>query len=382
MKDKILFVDDEENILFSMRRNLRMFYDVHTALDAEEGLQILEAEGPFKVVVSDYRMPGTDGMQFLIKVRDRYPKIMRIMLTGQAEFQTAIDAVNHGDLFRFITKPFPPSEMKLILQDAIKQYKLVESEKDLLQKTLNGAIKLMVDILSITYPTAFSFTGRLRELAKKVGHRLEVKQKWQLELAASLSQIGVIGLPAELIEKAYMGTELNEEELTAFQSHYEAGSNFVGRIPRLESIAEGIYSQGKHFDGGGVPADEVAGKEIPFLSRLLKVLFDFQVLANAGLDSEEAIDVMQAKKGIYDPSILIALSQELNEMEEGLALKQLKIIELRSGMVIAEDLYTTSEVLLMKRYSELNDVNILRLSGLVREQKIPQFISVFVEKSE
>lgn len=376
MKPKVLFVDDEQNILFSMKRNLRTQFEVYTAESAEEGWKTLRDKGPFKVVVSDYRMPGINGMQFLVKVREIFPEAIRIMLTGQADFQTAIDAVNKGELFRFLSKPFPARDMISVIHDAVKQFDLIEAEKELLQKTLNGTIKLMVDMLSISNPTAFSLAGQMRDLAPKLCKHLKVEDTWVIELGASLSQIGVLGLPSDLIEKVYGGEVLELTETEAFIEHYETGFSLLNRIPRLESVAEGIYYQGKHFDGTGYPTDDFKGKEIPLLGRLLKVLFDYQVRLNAGHSGDDALTEMQGDIGAYDPEILNALASEVINIEDGLVLRELTIFELQTGMIVAQDIKTSTGILLMKKRSEINDINILRLAGLAHEGKIAKKIQV------
>lgn len=108
MSYKILCVDDDSNILQGYKRALRRDFDIFIAEGGLEALSIIEKEGPFAVVVSDMRMPVMDGVQFLSRVRDIAPETVRMMLTGNADQQTAIIAVNEGNIFRFLTKPCPP----------------------------------------------------------------------------------------------------------------------------------------------------------------------------------------------------------------------------------------------------------------------------------
>jgi len=106
MNEKILFVDDDLNILHSFKRNLRKHFNIATASGGEEGLEKLTQDGPFAVVVSDMRMPGMNGTQFLSQVREKYPNIVRILLTGQADMKDAIEVVNQGQIHQFLTKPY------------------------------------------------------------------------------------------------------------------------------------------------------------------------------------------------------------------------------------------------------------------------------------
>jgi len=117
MKPKILLVDDEPNILQSYRRGLRKEWNVVTALSGEEGLQSIENQGPFSVIVSDFNMPRMDGIKFLAKSMENAPGSVRIMLTGQGDFQIATRAVNEGNIFRFITKPCTLEQLDNALKD-------------------------------------------------------------------------------------------------------------------------------------------------------------------------------------------------------------------------------------------------------------------------
>jgi DNA-binding NtrC family response regulator len=125
MNEKILCVDDEANILESYQRTLRKQYLIDTALGAEKGLATIGSQGPYAVIVSDMRMPGMDGIQFLAKVKDMLPDTVRIMLTGQADQYTAIQAVNEGNIFRFLTKPCSPDVLTKALDAGIQQYRLI-----------------------------------------------------------------------------------------------------------------------------------------------------------------------------------------------------------------------------------------------------------------
>ena len=135
MSDKILFVDDEENILQSIKRELRKRFEVFTACGGTEALDVLRKDGPFAVIVSDMRMPVMDGIQLLTTVKDIYPETVRLMLTGNADQETAIEAVNKGAIFRFLNKPCPTPTLAMALALAVRQYRLITAEKELLNKT-------------------------------------------------------------------------------------------------------------------------------------------------------------------------------------------------------------------------------------------------------
>jgi DNA-binding NtrC family response regulator len=180
MNKKILLVDDDENILASYRRQLGLRLELFTANNAENGWDILQKLGPIAVVISDYKMPGVDGIAFLERVKEIAPDTVRIMLTGYADIDMAINAVNQGNIFRFLTKPCPIKDFIYAIAAALEQYRLICSERELLEQTLKGSIKLLIDILSISKPQEFNQLSRLRNLAKRIALRLNVEKLWEV----------------------------------------------------------------------------------------------------------------------------------------------------------------------------------------------------------
>ena len=122
LTDKILLVDDDPKVLDALRAMLRGRFNVSTALGAETGLQMLRSAGPFAVVVSDFKMPGMNGVEFLSLAREISPCTVRVMLTGYADMDTAVAAVNTGEVFRFHTKPCPAASLRQTLQDALDKF--------------------------------------------------------------------------------------------------------------------------------------------------------------------------------------------------------------------------------------------------------------------
>lgn len=208
MTERILFVDDDANVLQALQRQLRKKFDFDISSDPELALQSLGTNGPYAVIVSDMQMPGTNGVQFLGKVREQAPHSMRIMLTGNVDQQTAMDAVNRGTIFRFLTKPCSTEVLCEILTAAIVQYRLITAEKDILEKTLSGSVRLLTEILGLVNPIIFSRSSRIRQVARELARTLGLENMWQLEVAAMLSQIGCITLTPQTLEAIYAGKEL------------------------------------------------------------------------------------------------------------------------------------------------------------------------------
>jgi YesN/AraC family two-component response regulator len=194
MTHKILLVDDEQNILDGLKRILRNEFSIEVACGGEIALKMMETAGPFAVVVSDMRMPGMNGVQLLKIIRERTPDVVRLMLTGNSEIQTAISAVNEGSVFRFLAKPCSEEVIKGALNAALAQYDLITAEKEILEKTLRGSVKVLTDILALVNPAAFSRTSRVLHTMQHLVQQLGLHDIWRYELAAMLSQIGCVAL--------------------------------------------------------------------------------------------------------------------------------------------------------------------------------------------
>ena len=237
MSEKILCVDDDANILQAYQRILHKEFAIETAKQGRAGLEAIRTRGPFAVIVSDLRMPEMDGIHFLTAVRECAPESVRIMLTGQADLNTAIAAVNEGNIFRFLTKPCPPETLGKALRAALEQHRLMEAERVLLKKTLIESVQVLTETLGLVNPAAFTRTSRVKRYVKHMAAQLHLPDVWQFELAAMLSQIGCVTLPPDVFDKVYAGQPLSKDEQQMFSDHPKVASNLLAKIPRLEAIA-------------------------------------------------------------------------------------------------------------------------------------------------
>ena len=353
MTEKILFVDDEPNVLQSIRRNLRKAFDMDFAEGGEEALNMLGANGRYAVIVSDMRMPGMNGVELLSQAKAEWPDTVRMMLTGNADQQTAVDAVNHGDIFRFMNKPVEPEELAGAVQSAIRQHQLITAERELLEKTVRGSIKALADVLSLTNPELFGRTTRLKNRVKLLVSSMSIAETWQIESAAMLSQIGCVAVPTEVVRKRAKGQALSADEMSAFATHAAVGADLVMKIPRLEGVAESVRYQEKNFDGSGFPTGGPAGDDIPLGARLLKLVIDLDAAESSGLDPMAAVDKLKQNAGQYDPAILAALETLLAD-EPSFECKTVNIGKLTDTMILAQDVLTADNVLLIAKGQEMN----------------------------
>jgi response regulator RpfG family c-di-GMP phosphodiesterase len=235
---RVLCVDDEPRVVESLAVQLRHHYHILTANSGLEALRMLKEHGAPAVIVSDMRMPAMDGATLLKHVRQLYPETTRILLTGDTGRDSAIAAVNEGQIFKFLTKPCRTEQLRAAIDAAVMQHRLVVAEKVLLQETLIGCIKALVDILAITNPVAFGRSTRLKRLATAIAEAMGNPGFWQLEAAAMLSQIGYISLPVELVEKLYYAKRLTPEERVLADGAPQVAKKLLGRIARLEPVLE------------------------------------------------------------------------------------------------------------------------------------------------
>jgi response regulator RpfG family c-di-GMP phosphodiesterase len=375
MNVKILCVDDDSNVLEGFQRNLRKRFQVDTALSGEQALRLIDPSAPYAVIVSDMKMPAMDGVQLLQKVQAKSPETVRIMLTGNADQQTAIAAVNQGHIFQFLNKPCAPETLIQAIENGVRQFHLLRAEKDLLENTLKGSIKVLTEVLSLIEPHAFGRGQTLQDYMRSFAEFLGIPFTWELELAALLSQIGYLTIPPELMLKQRQGLSLVGAERDLFARLPEIGSNLLSHIPRLESIARIVLYHHKNFDGTGFPADSVAGEDIPIGARILKVLSDLHDLESTGLPKFKALQSMQKQAGLYDPRVMDAAFACFDVYLQQSALaaapaRQIAFKELQPGHTLSRDVKTTDGTLILTTGTKISPAmleklrNFAHLSGI------------------
>lgn len=234
-------------------------------------------------------------------------------------------------------------------------------EKELLDQTLKGSIKILIDIMGIMNPVAFSHIGNLRTLARQLALRLQIKNTWEIELAVLLSQIGTVTVPLEVLEKKQAGQELSPSEEEIFSSHPIVARRLLQNIPCLTDIAEGLAYQLKSYDGEGFPADTRKGKHIPLIGRLMRVLLAFNDLRKKGMKPKKVVAALRLQSGSYDPDILDALEAEVMKVEQGYVVRAKLLSEVFPGMLIAESIVDGNDVVLIPAGYEITEVLKLRL---------------------
>lgn len=304
---RILCVDDEPNILESFRRQLRGKFELEVATSGAAAIEILKSGQKFSVVVSDMRMPGMDGVEFLKHVQKMSPLTVRVMLTGNVDQDTASKAVNEGQIFRFVNKPCSSDVLEKVLEAATAQFNLLSAEKDLLQNTLSGSIKMLSEILSMGDPVAFGSGSAAREPINLIAKTLKLVNVWELDLAAMLHPVGWVTVPETVKNKFRNSQSLTAEETAMIEKIPELGSQFIGSIPRLEGVAKIILYGEKNYDGSGFPKDTVKAKQIPEGARILKIAKELLKLQAQGFTRTQTLESLRAAPAKFDNEIVTKL---------------------------------------------------------------------------
>ena len=382
-KGRILIIDDEKNVLEGLRRQLHRRFDLVLASGGDEGLASLKENGPIAVVVCDMNMPGRTGIEVLADIAEHAPDTVRIMLTGQADLATAMNAVNHGSIFRFYTKPCAAEVLAAGLEAGLEHYRLVTAERDLLNKTLAGSIKVLTDVLALIDADSFGRTERVRRLAKDAAGALGIERHfWKLEMATMLAPIGFVALPPGLAKKARNHEPLAPVEREMIDASAKTAHKLICNIPRLQEVAGYVLYQGKNVDGSGFPCDGKAGSDIPLGARILRILHDFAQGLDQGIDPRDTLGSMAKRDEVYDQSLLKKLAPVLMRDEQDMNDGSAKVIDVQLGALHAGDVLQAaiidqeSEDLILAKGATITELYIERLRNLRRVRKLPTSILV------
>lgn len=350
---RVLCVDDEEKLLKAVERALRGRCEIHTALSGREGLDILAGNGPFEVVVSDMRMPGMNGAEFLRHCRRQAPDTVRLLLTGFADLDTVVTAVNEGYIYRFLGKPCTGKVLYDAIMDGVKQHHLLISEKILLERTLKGCIKALTEVLALAAPAAFGRATRICNLALSLAREMEYPETWQVEVAALLSQLAGITLPPATALKYYQNQELTASEAAMVARMPSVTEQILEGIPRLEDVLAILRQRDLDYAPESVPDGVPAGTEIVPGARIMRVASDLEALQAAGEAGPRCVDILRVRKGWYDPAVLQAFERLNADGGLDFRVRGVTVQELRTGLHLADDVVLASGVMLVPAGQEI-----------------------------
>lgn len=390
----LLFVDDEPNILSSLRRLFRQYpYKVLIANGGQEALDILENE-TVDLVISDMRMPVMDGATFLANVKARWPDTVRLLLTGYADMQSTIDAINRGEIYRYITKPWNDNDIVLVVKQALER-KALELEKKRLEdltfrqneelKSLNAnleikveertadlkkahesilvaneklksnfltSIKVFSSVIEMRGGKLVGHSRRVADLCRQIARRLSLDSRdvQEIFVAALLADIGKIGFSDELL--ATPVSQMNGEDLGQYHKHTLRAEQLLMPLQDLQGAARIIRSQHERYDGRGFP-DGLTGDNIPLGARILSLASDYDNLQNGTLvprrvytEDAQAI-ILRGAGNRYDEKVVIAFKQIIGNEPENIDEKEINIAQLQPGMILSADIVSKEGLLLL-----------------------------------
>jgi len=421
----LLFVDDEANILTALKRLFRPYgYNILVAEGGQAALELLQQQ-PVDLVISDMRMPGMDGAEFLELVATQWPGTIRILLTGYADLKSTIKAVNAGKIYRYISKPWEDNDITISVKHALDQ-KNLEAERDrllalthnqneelkrlntgledqvlartnelqqtvsfleLAHESLDASYRTTVEVFSNLIEMREQHTQQARQLAE---HAMQLGQLCGLDetelrnirYAGLLRNIGKVSLSDKLLGKAI--SSMSESEHKKFIDHPIIGEGVLMALEPLHDAAHLIRHQYEQFNGKGCP-DQLKGEGIPIASRILKIVGDYYDLQHGlivptHLNTAEAGKYLGADDGShYDPNLVVLFNSLLGKKskpEDDISESHVKSNGLQAGMVLSRDLVLSDKVLLLSKGHTLNDNLIERIHNM--EASIGNDLDIYI----
>ena len=251
----------------------------------------------------------------------------RAMLTGNAETETAIEAINEGNIFRFLIKPCTKEMMAKTITAALMQYRLITAEKQLLEQTLSGCLQVLSEVLSLVNPAAFGRAERARRYIHHVVTAMKLGNPWQYEVAAILSQLVCVTLAPETIEAVYRGGTLGADEQAQYDAHPKVAFELLSKIPRLEPIAWMIEHQNRRVS----PDEKAEGGEMRTGAEILRLILEYEQLIHGGTSRTESAHQLSMRNRNFSPKFFEALVT-LDPNAEESEIRTCRIEELIPGM--------------------------------------------------
>lgn len=343
-KPHVLLVDDEPSVTSGLRLFLRKQFTVSCADSGAAGLEELAEHPDTAVIVSDMRMPGMSGAEFLAHSIEVAPDASRILLTGQTDLESAIAAVNHGKIFRFLTKPCERPVFVGTIEEGVKQFRALRAEQDLLDRTLRGSVQMLTEVLGVVQPASATFTSQVLDVIRQVCAELEIPLDWRIEMSAMLSQIGCVTLPESLVKMAYSSMPLSEQDERALADRFSIAGQLIEAVPRLETVAASIV-QSAEAPSSGLP--EGHPKEWPMellCSELLRLAHTYLARVASSPNEQEA-KMSLAKSGRFSPGLLRGIAR-VRTSTAGSVESVIPGTKLKVGMTLLEPVCSARGVVL------------------------------------
>jgi len=404
---KILYVDDEPNLLTSFQSLMRKeSLEISTLNDSSKIEEIISEKGPFALIISDQRMPNKSGVEVFKSVQNLSPDTIKILLTGYSDFSEALDALNEGGISKYISKPWNDEELKKIIREAVSNYNLVQYNKflieelqksntsiqTLLNETLTNIVSILSDMMGRINQDAMTQTQRVRKMGLILLDKFEElsdQEKWEIKVALDLFNLGLVLLPAWVQATISKSGLSSVQNYSLSSTHSILTSDLISQIPGMQGVANIIRLHNKNYDGTGEPVKDYSyGEKIPFGARLLHILVSLDNITTANYHGIEPLKSMIKNSLKYDTKLIqriiniltgankdkvvAAASASVSEFKES------SLLSLSEGMVITQDISTESGIKLASAGSSLsnNELKILRIWNNTSADKIKEPIII------
>ncbi|PPR61801.1 MAG: hypothetical protein CFH10_01033, partial [Alphaproteobacteria bacterium MarineAlpha4_Bin2] len=351
------------------------------------------------VVVCDMHMPEMSGVEVMSEFSKKSPATSRIMLTGNVSQDCAVEAINQCHVFGFLNKPCSTDDLIQMIADGLAHYRLLVREKDLMETSLAGSIKLLSDVVSLTDPAIAVNSRKVGSWAKILLPHLNDISRWELDFTVMLAPLGRMFVPVEILARQKQGASLKKREKRILLEAPEIGSRLLHNIPRMETISKAILYQNKNFDGSGFPNDDISGEEIPIISRLLRILNALlELVGNSELTGKH-FKVLFDQIELFDPDILeLARYHLLDQSETPAPYKrsdetenqdagdeqndnQSQIVQtalLREKHILGSDLCNIDGALLLTKGTVLSQAQVEKIRSMHQDGKLPETVDIWV----
>jgi putative nucleotidyltransferase with HDIG domain len=408
VEHRILFVDDEINTLSSFKRIFFNHNDIEifTARNGVEGLKILSLN-EIDLVISDMRMPDLSGNDFLKYVKNKYPNILRIMLTAYADIPTTLDAINKGEVYRFLTKPWNDDDLRITVLNALEfadvkkrneelskilwkknrelkttndnledtvtqrtaqlENAIVKLKKvnEVLKKNFQEIIILLTGIISLFHKDLAAHSKRVADLSDSLCVELGVEKEEREVIvhAAFLHDIGLVGSSEEIFGKEL--DQMDEKSRNFFLYHPVIGEKIIGSVKTLKPIAKIIRSHHEEYSGSGFP-DKLRGGHIPLGAQIIKVISDYDNLRfKRGKSLEEIMSIIKENSyKTYNPDIITTFLKIISQskIQPQTPVSRIKVRDLQAGMYLLDEITLENGVLLIPKGTVINDIILSKIS--------------------
>ncbi len=404
---RILVVDDEQVVLVALRETLRREgYEVFAVEDPVAALRLIQ-ETAFSVILSDQQMPALTGLEFLAQAKEIQPNSVRILITAVLSLSTVIDAINKGEVYRFIVKPWLREELLVTVKNAAQRYELISCNNALyaqtvamnermgtqlaqldrqnrqleqlnqtLRQNFDRSVQLCLKTMEVFYPLLGQQARRTFALCRAMANDLGLskEERHVLETSSRLYDIGLIGVPREMIRKwQRTPANLGDEERATIELHPVFGQQLVAFVEDLEAVGTTIRAHHERYDGLGYP-DKLSDEQIPWLARLLAV-----AVAYAASPADDiGLEFIKTTSGTeFDPDAVRALLRSLAQAAVPRSQREVLLSELQPGMVVAQGINTAFGILLIPEGQALTELHINLLRNHNRVYPITQSLLIF-----